>query len=84
MHKPPRRLSTTKRRRFNGGFDIAIRMRLTSKVKFGIMFVMHQVIVVWVVITSANILAGSILNFLHLFGLQHPRAVYLWFFSGKP
>ena len=70
--------------RIRCGFGIAIRMRLPSNARFGLMFVMHQVIVVWVVITSAGILAASIFNVLQLLGWLHARTAYNWLFSGNP
>jgi|HubBroStandDraft_6_1064221.scaffolds.fasta_scaffold187656_3 hypothetical protein len=53
------------------------------KAKFGLMFLVHQVIVLWVVMVSAGILAASALNFLKLFGWRHPKLVYAWLLSGN-
>ncbi len=59
-------------------------MELGSKTRFGLMFVVHQVIVSWVVVVSAPILTASVLNFMHLFGWQHVRSVYSWVLIGTP
>lgn len=53
------------------------------KAKFGLMFLVHQVIVLWVVIVSAGILTASALNFLRLLGWRHPKPVYAWLLSGN-
>jgi hypothetical protein len=55
-------------------------MRLASKAKFGLMFAMHQVIVFWVVIASAGILAASIFNVLQLFGWLNANNSFNWVF----
>jgi hypothetical protein len=59
-------------------------MRLASQTKFGLMFVAHQVIVLWVVILSAPILTASFLNFTRLFGWKHVRSAYSWILNGTP
>ena len=64
-------------------FAIRHRMGDAPKAKFGLMFVVHQVIVLWVVIVSAGILAASALNFLRLLGWRHPRPAYTWLLSGN-
>jgi hypothetical protein len=46
------------------------------------MFAMHQVIVFWVVIASAGILAASIFNVLQLFGWLNAKASFNWLFHG--
>ena len=48
------------------------------------MFVMYQVIGIWVTLKVALILTASALNFLHLFGRQHVRADYYWILGGTP
>ena len=57
---------------------------LAPRTKFGLMFVMHQVIVLWVIIVSAGILTASALNFMHLFGWQHVSSAYHWILNGTP
>jgi hypothetical protein len=54
------------------------------RTRFGMMFIAHQVIVLWVVIVSAGILTASAVNFLHLFGWQHPINTYRWILNGTP
>jgi hypothetical protein len=48
------------------------------------MFVVHQVIVLWVVVVSTPILTASALNFMHLFGWQRVRSAYYWVLIGTP
>jgi hypothetical protein len=49
------------------------------------MFVVHQVIALWVVVVSAPTLTASALNFLRMFGRpQHPTTAYSWLLSGNP
>lgn len=55
-----------------------------SKLKLGLMFVMYQVIGIWVTLKVAPNLTASALNFLHLFGRQHVRADYYWILGGTP
>jgi hypothetical protein len=55
-----------------------------SKTRFGLMFVVHQVIVLWVVIVSAQILTASACNLLRVFGWQQYRSAYTWLLSGNP
>lgn len=59
-------------------------VRAISKTRFGLMFAVHQVIALWVVIVSAQVLTASVCNVLRLFGLQNYRAVYTWILSGNP
>jgi hypothetical protein len=59
-------------------------MRLAPKTRFGLMFVVHQVIALWVVAVSAPILTASVFNFMHLFGWQHVRSAYSWVLIGTP
>jgi hypothetical protein len=59
-------------------------MGLAPKTRFGLMFVVHQVIVLWVVVVSAPILTASVLNFMHLFGWQHVRSANSWVLIGTP
>jgi hypothetical protein len=59
-------------------------MRFAPKVRFGLMFVVHQMIALWVVIVSAGILTASVLNFLGLLGWHHPRSAYGWLLSANP
>ena len=55
-----------------------------SKLELGLMFVMYQVIGIWVTLKVAPNLTASALNFLHLFGRQHVRADYYWILFGTP
>ena len=48
------------------------------------MFVMYQVIGIWVTLKVAPDLTSSALNLLHLFGRQHVRADYYWILGGTP
>jgi hypothetical protein len=58
-------------------------MRFVSTAKFGLIFIMHRVIALWVVIESASVLAASIFNVLQLFGSLHARTAYHWLFGGN-
>jgi hypothetical protein len=64
-------------------FAIRHRMWDAPKAKFGLMFLVHQVIVLWVVMVSAGILTAAALNFLKLLGWQHPKPAYTWLLSGN-
>ena len=48
------------------------------------MFVVHQVIALWVVIVSAQVLTASACNLFRLFGWQQYRSAYTWLLSGNP
>ena len=52
--------------------------------RFGLMFLVHQIIALWVVIVSAQILTASACNLLRLFGWQQYEIVYTWLLSGNP
>ena len=51
-------------------------VRLGLKTRFGLMFVVHQVIVLWVVVISVSILTASGLNFSRLFGYHDVDRAY--------
>lgn len=57
-----------------------------SKTKLGLIFVVHQVIAVWVTLRSAPILTASAFNLLRLFGgrNRYPTSLYLWVLVGTP
>jgi hypothetical protein len=55
-----------------------------SKVKFGLMFAMYQVIAVWVTLRVAPTVTASTLNFLRLFGRHYTSADYHRMLSGTP
>jgi|ERR1700678_1672949 len=55
-----------------------------SKAKLGLMFVMYQLIGVWVALRVASNLTASILNFLRLFGAHYTSADYHWILAGTP
>lgn len=55
-----------------------------SKTRFGLMFAVHQVVALWVVIVSTQVLTASACNVLGLFGWQNYRTVYTWILSGNP
>jgi len=59
-------------------------MGLAPKIRFGLMFVVHQVFVLWVVVVSIPILTASALNLLRVFGWQHARSAYSWVLNGTP
>ena len=59
-------------------------MSALSKTRFGLMFVIHWVIALWVVMASAQILTASACNLLRLFGWQQYRGAYAWVLSGNP
>ena len=48
------------------------------------MFVMYQVIGIWVTLKVAPSLTASTLNFLRLFGRPYTRAEYYWVLAGTP
>jgi hypothetical protein len=56
----------------------------SSKAKLALIFVMHQIIGVWVVIRSAPIITASVTNFLSLFGLRITRTDYWRVLVGTP
>jgi hypothetical protein len=55
-----------------------------SKAELGVIFVMHQIIAIWVTIRSAPILTVSILKFLRLFGVHVTKTDYYWILVGTP
>ena len=59
-------------------------MGFVSNTRPALMFVVHQVIVLWVVAVSAPILTASSINFLRLFGWQDARGAYDWILKANP
>jgi hypothetical protein len=55
-----------------------------SRAKLGLIFMLHQVIAIWVTLRSAPILLAAGLNFLRLFGRPSSRAEYYWILNGNP
>ena len=57
-----------------------------SKAKFGLIFLMHQLIAIWVTLRSAPILTASAFNLLRLFGgrNRYPTSLYWWVLVGTP
>jgi hypothetical protein len=55
-----------------------------SKPKLGLMFVIYQIIAIFVTNRSAPILTASALNFFRLFGGHYTRAEYNWILTGTP
>jgi hypothetical protein len=48
------------------------------------MFAIHQVIVLWVIVLSAPIIAAQVFNLLRLLGWQRAGSAYHWLVSGNP
>jgi hypothetical protein len=55
-----------------------------SKARFGAIFLIHQIIAIWVTIRSAPILTASAVNLLRLFGFHITRADYYLILVGTP
>jgi hypothetical protein len=58
--------------------------REESKAKLGLIFVLHQVIAIWVTLRSSPVLLASALNFLGLLGQHYTRTRYYWLLIGNP
>jgi hypothetical protein len=59
-------------------------MSTISRTRFGLMFVVYQVIASWAVIASVPTLTASAVNVLRLFGWRNYRSAYTWLISGNP
>jgi hypothetical protein len=55
-----------------------------SKARLGAIFLMHQIIGIWVTIRSAPILTASAVNLLRLLGFHLTKADYYWVLNGTP